>query len=784
MPPPFFLSSVPFRVCGLGVSVCVSRIFPIYLFTTLQGSVQHLPNFLGQASSRDQEWVSVRCGEMPNLRLKQRVLDVQKAFRRRSLTSAPQAPAFEERASSPPAASSKSSNAAEKTSEMSSSEQVCSNRKEEPAGNPLPENTAATALQKETLTRARSASSRNSSLGSTARSPTSPSSPSQPTTSLPFPHEEPLTSTKLEDRSGSLKNAAEPSGSDPPIDPPPTIIPTPVFGRTSSTASVPPDPVNAHQSPSKGAPRPSLSDLPPHSPPAPPRIQTSYPRHRPPQGRKQSLIAPSETALLRTLLGPGADGTATSPTFGTNSPLLEEESATFRSVPIEFQLPTPATLGSSMLNGRVWVKRPGGSPTIVSVRQDDMVDDVRDVVLKKYQNALGKSYDAPDISIKVVPRHARPRSLDHTPGRGHDSQLGERMLNPDETVTQVLDDYFPGGQSIDEALVIEVPPLPSVGRRTPRPSPHHGPGSHHDGHSGMESNDYFSPMPHTVYPQAPSTTSSQIREPSITVLTTGQVPGLPGSPGGTGRRGVRPNPRRMQTSSPVVRPSASELGSVTPGVILMPRQNRSRVNSDASNTAQPVQPPPITAPAVEDNTQKASTPPARVASPLAKKLKEKKQHTSPAGLLPDGAVPPINVLIVEDNVINLQLLEAFMKRLKVRWQSAMNGKEAVDKWRAGGFHLVLMDIQLPVMNGLDATKEIRRLERVNSIGAFSQSPSSPSGEDAPATPDEKDKLPNSILFKSPVIIVALTASSLQSDRHEALAAGCNDFLTKVCLLFP
>ncbi|KAE9578278.1 hypothetical protein CGMCC3_g5742 [Colletotrichum fructicola] len=34
------------------------------------------------------------------------------------------------------------------------------------------------------------------------------------------------------------------------------------------------------------------------------------------------------------------------------------------------------------------------------------------------------------------------------------------------------------------------------------------------------------------------------------------------------------------------------------------------------------------------------------------------------------------------------------------------------------------------------------------------------------------------LFKSPVIIVALTASSLQSDRHEALAAGCNDFLTK------
>jgi osomolarity two-component system response regulator SSK1 len=182
-----------------------------------------------------------------------------------------------------------------------------------------------------------------------------------------------------------------------------------------------------------------------------------------------------------------------------------------------------------------------------------------------------------------------------------------------------------------------------------------------------------------------------------------------------------------------------------------------------------------------------------VASPRSDRPEEKKKRKArkapveppslPAGLL-DGSVPPINVLIVEDNIINLRVLGAFMQRLKVRWQRAMNGKEAVTKWKAGGFHLVLMDIQLPVMNGLEATKEIRRLERVNSIGVFSsgnsEAPNTILGQQNGSDGElvEDDKLGDRSLFKSPVIIVALTASSLQSDRHEALAAGCNDFLTK------
>lgn len=140
----------------------------------------------------------------------------------------------------------------------------------------------------------------------------------------------------------------------------------------------------------------------------------------------------------------------------------------------------------------------------------------------------------------------------------------------------------------------------------------------------------------------------------------------------------------------------------------------------------------------------------------------------------EKVLPSISVLVVEDNAINQAILGAFLRKHKIHYQIAKNGQEAIDKWRTGGFHLVLMDIQLPVKSGIEATKEIRHLEKINRIGVFAQNEYYLN----PMALLEEEKLELNV-FRSPVIIVALTASSNSSvDKKNALMAGCNDYLTK------
>ncbi|KAK8102911.1 response regulator receiver domain-containing protein [Apiospora sp. TS-2023a] len=465
---------------------------------------------------------------------------------------------------------------------------------------------------------------------------------------------------------------------------------------------------------------------------------------RPGISRQQSIVPTRQTTLIKALLNSGHAHDA-----GYNADDQDQ------------LLP----LSGTMVTRKIWVKRPGASPTLITINEDDLVDDVRELILRKYANSLGRNFDAPDLTLRVCPR-----------------DQNQRLLQPDEPMGRTLDAYFSGGQTVDDALLIDIPI-----RRTPKASPN--PRFYTEDRPHESGSDYFPPYPPPAHSHGMATAPAPVGgtaltngahtlhlPPSMAILGNGQLPPLP-SPGSSRRLGApRPKIQRMHTASPIS--TAATNGHVqhasAPGTANVVVTTRTPIKPIKLRPRQPCPLRPLQS-AWKPLILRGYPPPRPSTRP--KKSKKAVDHPSlPPGML-NGGVPPINVLIVEDNIINLKLLEAFVKRLKVRWQTAMNGRDAVTKWRDGGFHLVLMDIQLPVMNGLEATREIRRLEKVNSIGVFSSSASS-APEEVKAEPADEDKLSNTEMFKSPVIIVALTASSLQSDRHEALAAGCNDFLTK------
>jgi len=103
------------------------------------------------------------------------------------------------------------------------------------------------------------------------------------------------------------------------------------------------------------------------------------------------------------------------------------------------------------------------------------------------------------------------------------------------------------------------------------------------------------------------------------------------------------------------------------------------------------------------------------------------------------------ILIVEDNLMNLKVAVHSLRKLGFHADTAANGREALEKLSKTRYALVLMDCQMPELDGFEATRAIRQKEQV-------------SGEHLP--------------------VIALTASAMQSDRERCLEAGMDDYLSK------
>jgi CheY-like chemotaxis protein len=101
--------------------------------------------------------------------------------------------------------------------------------------------------------------------------------------------------------------------------------------------------------------------------------------------------------------------------------------------------------------------------------------------------------------------------------------------------------------------------------------------------------------------------------------------------------------------------------------------------------------------------------------------------------------------LVEDNSINQKIVLLSLKGKVKNIDLASNGKEALDKFGTTRYDLILMDIQMPVMNGIVATKKIRELEASTNLH----------------TP-----------------IIAITANALSGDKEACIAAGMNDYISK------
>ena len=178
-------------------------------------------------------------------------------------------------------------------------------------------------------------------------------------------------------------------------------------------------------------------------------------------------------------------------------------------------------------------------------------------------------------------------------------------------------------------------------------------------------------------------------------------------------------------------------------------------------TAVPVVPPVIMLfSVVADGKDKAAALKAGVARCLTKPVRKKELFNGLYTALNSDAanddeertdietltLPPLQILMAEDHAANRRVVELFLMESPVLLDMAVNGEEAVRMFKAGDYDLVLMDIEMPLLDGYEATRRIRDWEKEHELEA--------------------------------VPIVALTAHALQEHRQRSQEAGCSGFLTK------
>ena len=130
----------------------------------------------------------------------------------------------------------------------------------------------------------------------------------------------------------------------------------------------------------------------------------------------------------------------------------------------------------------------------------------------------------------------------------------------------------------------------------------------------------------------------------------------------------------------------------------------------------------------------------------------------------------LNILVAEDNPINQRLVIELLKTRGHRVVMASNGKEAIEAIKEEDFDLVLMDVQMPEMDGLEATRHIReREQRATSKASWSEAKIPlKAGQQATSNEQRATSIP----------IIAMTANAMKGDREKCLESGMDDYVSK------